>query len=73
MIEKICDYFKSKNVKCKIVRDNRPDYGDFIAIFGYGKLTREQIVKKIAENNLLCMFFEQSIREDLYNKTHVVK
>jgi hypothetical protein len=73
MIEKICDYFKSKNVKCKIVRDNRPDYGDFIAIFDYGELNREQIVEKISENNLSCMFFEQSIREGLYNKKHVVK
>ena len=72
-MEKVLAYFKSKNVICKIVRDNRPEYGDFIAVFGYGELTRGQIVKKIAENNLLCMFFEQSIREDLYNKTHVVK
>lgn len=57
MIEQVLEYFKSKNVRCKIVRDNRPEYGDFIAIFSYGDMTREQIVNKIKENNLLVMFF----------------
>lgn len=72
MIEKALEYFKSKNVRCKIVRDSRPEYGDFIAVFAYGELTREEIVEKIAENNLLCMFFESSIREDLYKKSHAL-
>lgn len=66
MIEQVYKYFKSKQVRCKIVRDNRRDYEDFIAIFGYGELTRKEIVDEIAENNLCCMFFENSIREDLY-------
>lgn len=69
MIEQVLEYFKSKNVRCKIVRDNRPEYGDFIAIFSYGDMTREQIVNKIKENNLLVMFFESSIREDIFRKT----
>lgn len=68
MIEQVCNYFKTKNVRCKIVRDDRPEYGDFIAIFGYGELTRKEIVEKIAENGLLVMFFETSIREDLHEK-----
>ena len=70
MIEKVLKYFKSKNVRCKIIRDDRPEYGDFIAVFGYGELTREKIVEKIRENDLLVMFFESSIREDIYNKAH---
>ena len=72
MIEKTLEYFKSKNVRCKIVRDSSPEYGDFIAVFAYGELTREEIVEKIAENNLSCMFFESSIREDLYKKSHAL-
>jgi len=67
-IEKVAEFFKSHEVKCKVVRDNRQDYGDFIAIFSYGELTREKIVNKIKENGLYCMFFEESIREDLYKR-----
>lgn len=70
MIEKVLEYFRSKKVRCKIIRDSRPDYGDFIAVFGYGELTREKITEKISENKLLCMFFETSIREDLYNRNN---
>ena len=72
MIEKVLAYFKSKNVICKIVRDNRPEYGDFIAVFGYGELTRGQIVEQIRENDLACMFFEDSIREEEHNKRHKI-
>lgn len=72
MIEKVLEYFKSKKVRCKIVRDDRPEYGDFIAIFAYGELTREQIVEKIRENDLSVMFFESSIKEDIYSKTHAL-
>ena len=65
MINKVLEHFKENEVKCKKVEDK---YGDFIAIFGYGKLTRTEIVKEIKNNNLLCMFFEGSIRQDKYNK-----
>ncbi|MBE5973219.1 MAG: hypothetical protein E7251_01305 [Paenibacillaceae bacterium] len=68
MIDKVVEYFKAMNVRCKKVEDNRKDYGDFIAIFSYGNLAREEIVKVIAENNLSCMFFESSIREEEYKK-----
>jgi hypothetical protein len=67
-MENALEYFKKNEVKCKKVEDNREDYGDFIAIFGYGKLTRNEIVKKIKDNNLSCMFFEGAIREDEFNK-----
>lgn len=67
-MEDVLEYFKKNEVICKKVEDNRKDYGDFIAIFGYGKLTRKDIVAKIKDNNLSCMFFEASIREDEYNK-----
>lgn len=67
-IDDILGYFKKNNVICKKVEDNREEDGDFIAIFGYGKLTRKEIVKHIKDNNLLCMFFESSIREYEYNK-----
>ena len=67
-IEKVAEFFKSHEVKCKVVRDNRQDYGDFIAIFSYGELTREKIVNEIKENRLYCTFFEESIREDLYKR-----
>jgi len=69
MIDNILKYFKKNEVICKKVEDNRVGYGDFIAIFGYGKLTRKEIVKEIKENNLSCMFFEGAIRQDEYNKT----
>lgn len=72
-IEKILEYLKGKNVRCKIVRDDRPDYGDFIAVFGYGKLSREEITEKIASNDLLCMFFESAIRKDIYDRNHKSK
>ena len=72
MIDKVLEYFKKNNVICKKVEDSRPEYGDFIAVFGYGNLTRKEIVKEIAENNLSVMFFESAIREDEYRKKHVV-
>lgn len=72
MIEKVLEYFISKNVRCKIVRDDRAEYGDFIAIFGYGDITRQKIIEKIKENDLSVMFFESSIREDIYKKTHAL-
>lgn len=70
MIDNVLEYFKENEVKCKKVEDNRYENnsGDFIAIFGYGKLTRAEIVKEIKNNNLLCMFFEGTIRQDEYNK-----
>jgi hypothetical protein len=68
MIDNVLEYFKNNEVRCKKVEDNRPEYGDFIAIFGYGKLTRKEIVKEIKDNNLSCMFFEGAIRQDEYNK-----
>jgi len=64
MIDKIVEYFQENGVICKKVEDTRPEYGDFIAIFGYGNLTREEIVKSIRDNNLLCIFFESAIREN---------
>jgi hypothetical protein len=73
VIDNILNYFKENEVKCKKVEDNRKDYGDFIAIFGYGKLTRKEIVKEIKDNNLSCMFFEGAIREDEYNKKRKVE
>jgi ubiquitin len=71
MLDKVLEYFKQNEVKCKKVEDNRPEYGDFIAVFGYGKLTRKDIVKTIKENDLSCMFFEGTIRQDEYNKKGV--
>lgn len=67
-MENVLKYFKENEVICKKVEDNRKDYGDFIAIFGFGKLTRKEIVTKIKDNNLLCIFFEGAIREDEWNK-----
>lgn len=72
MIDNVLNYFKENGVKCKKVEDNREDYGDFIAIFGYGKLTRKEIVKEIKDNDLLCMFFEGTIREDEWNKRNKI-
>ena len=72
MMNKVLEYFKKNEVKCKKVEDNRKEYGDFIAIFGYGKLTRKEITKEIKDNNLLCMFFEGAIRQDEYNKKQLV-
>jgi len=68
MINKVLEYFKENEVICKKVEDNRKEYGDFIAIFGYGKLTRKEITQRIKDNDLLCMFFEGTIRQDEYNK-----
>lgn len=68
MINNTLEYFKKNEVICKKVEDNRPQYGDFIAVFGYGKLTRKEITKEIKDNNLLCMFFEGTIRQNEYNK-----
>lgn len=72
MIDKVVEYFKSMNVRCKKVEDQREDYGDFIAIFSYGNLTREEIVIVIAENNLSCMFFESSIGKEEYKTKHAL-
>ena len=72
MIDKVLEYFKKNNVICKKVEDSRPEYEDFIAVFGYGNLTRKEIVKEIADNNLSVMFFEGAIRENEYQKKHVV-
>lgn len=63
-MEKVLNYFKENEVICKKVEDDREEYGDFIAIFGYGKLTRVEIVECIKNNNLLCMFFEGAIAEN---------
>lgn len=67
-INQATEYFKSKNVICKIVYDNRPEYGDFIAVFGYGELSRSDIANVIENNNLACMFFEGAIRENANKK-----
>lgn len=72
MIDKVLEYFIKNEVKCKKIEDNREEYGDFIAIFSYGKLTRKEIVKEIKDNDLLCMFFESAIREDEYNKKNKI-
>lgn len=61
-------YFKENGVACKKVEDDREDYDDFIAIFSYGNLTREQIMKPIREKDLAMIFFESAIREDEYKK-----
>ena len=66
MIDTVVKYLKENNVPCKKVEDGRENYGDFIAIFGYGNLARQDIAKQIADNNLSCMFFEGSIRENEY-------
>ena len=68
MIDTVVKYLKENNVPCKKVEDDGGDYGDYIAIFGHGDITRKDIVKQIADNNLSCMFFEGSIRENEYKK-----
>lgn len=72
-MEEVLKYFKEHGVKCKKIEDNREDYCDFIAVFGYGNLTRKQIVDAIKEKDLSVMFFEQSIREDEYKKRQAIK
>lgn len=67
-MDEVLEYFKENEVICKKVEDDREEYGDFIAIFGYGKLTRTQIVECAKKNNLLCMFFEGAIRENEWKK-----
>lgn len=69
-IDDVIEFYKSQNVKCKKSISDRDDYEDCIAIFSYGNLTREKIMEKIKENNLCVMFFEGSIREEEYRKTH---
>lgn len=69
-MEEALAYFKQNEVICKKVEDDREEYGDFIAIFGYGKLTRTQIIECIQNNNLLCMFFEGAIRENEWKRKH---
>lgn len=64
-MDEALEYFKKNGVKCKKVDDG--DHS-FIAVFGYGKLTRKEIVKVIRERDLLCMFFEGAIREDERSK-----
>lgn len=63
-INETVKYFKEHGVKCKKIEDDRPEYGDFIAIFSYGDLGEANIIKCIADNNLLCIQFKQSIYED---------
>lgn len=70
MLNKVLEYFKQNNVICKRVEDPRPEYGDFIAIYGYGNLSRERIVEEIRKYDLTCMFFEGAIRENEYKKKH---
>lgn len=70
MIDKVLEYFKRKNVICKKVEDSRPEYGDFIAVFGYGDITRKEIMEEIRKYDLSCMFFEGAIRENEYKKKH---
>lgn len=65
-IDETVEYFKAHGVKCKKVEDDRSDCRDFIAIFSYGDLGEENIMKCIADNNLLCIHiqFKQAIREN---------
>jgi len=67
-IDKAINYFQENGVRCKRVEDDREEYGDTIAVFAYGNLTRKQIVDVIKEKDLTVMFFEKSIREDEYKK-----
>ena len=60
-IDETVKYFKAHGVKCKKVEDDRPEYGDFIAIFSYGDLGEKEVMKCIADNNLLCIQFKQAI------------
>ena len=62
-IDETVEYFKAHGVKCKKVEDDRSDCRDFIAIFSYGDLGEGEVMKCIAENNLLCIQSEQAIRE----------
>lgn len=70
-LEKVLNYFKENEVICKKVEDDREEYGDFIAVFGYGKLTRVEIVERIKKNNLLCMFFDGAIGENERKKKNL--
>lgn len=67
-IDEAVDFFQKQGVRCKKVEDDRPDCRDFIAIFGFGNLSREEVVKVLEENGLLCIFFEKSIREERRKK-----
>lgn len=67
-MEEVLKYFKDNKVVCKKVETEKEN---FIAIFGYGNLSRKEIVQKIKRNNLLCMFFEGAIREDEKRKLKV--
>lgn len=60
-IDDVIKYFQNHNVECKKVKDNRPEYGDFIALFSYGDLGREEVFKIIKENNLLCIEMKSAI------------
>lgn len=62
-IDETVKHLQAHGVKCKKVEDDRPEYGDFIAIFSYGDLGEGDIMKCIAENNLLCIQFKSSIYE----------
>jgi hypothetical protein len=70
-VEEVLNYFKENEVICKKVEDDREGYGDFIAIFGYGKLTRAEIVDCIKNNNLSVMFFEGAIRQDVWKRKNL--
>lgn len=63
-IDETVEYFKAHGVKCKKVEDDRSDCRDFIAIFSYGDLGEGEVMKCIADNNLLCIQFEQAICEN---------
>lgn len=63
-IDETVEYFKAHGVKCKKVEDDRPDSRDFIAIFSYGDLGEGEVMKCIADNNLLCIQFKQAIHEN---------
>jgi len=71
-IDNVLKFFKENEVRCKKVEDNRKECGDFIAIFGYGKLTRKEIVQQIKDHDLLCMFFEDSIRQNEYKNKQIL-
>lgn len=70
-IDETVKFFKEHGVKCKKVEDDRPDCRDFIAIFSYGDLGEGEVMKCIADNNLLCIQFKRAIYE--YERKKVAK
>lgn len=67
-MDTVLQYLKDNGVICKMVKDTRPEYGDFIAVFGYGNLTKKEIIQVIKSNNLLCIFFKAEIRKNEHKK-----